>query len=49
MDSLSAEEIRAQILQQLAAEGFTGDAQVEVINGDGTQEIKIMLEETIED
>jgi hypothetical protein len=45
----SAEEIRTQILQQLAAEGFTGDAQVEVINGDGTQEIKIMLEETIED
>jgi hypothetical protein len=45
----SPEEIRAQILQQLAAEGFTGDAQVEVINGDGTQEIKIMLEETIEE
>lgn len=46
-DGATEEEIRAQILQQLADQGFTGDAQVEVINGDGTQEIKIMLEEEV--
>ncbi len=47
-DGASAEEIRAQILQQLADQGFTGDAQVEVITGDGTQEIKIILEEDVD-
>ena len=48
-EGASDEEIRAQILQQLADQGFTGDAQVEVITGDGTQEIKIMLEEDVEE
>jgi hypothetical protein len=46
-EGASPEEIRAQILQQLAEQGFTGDAQVEVIEGDGTQEIKIILEEEV--
>ena len=41
----SEEEIRAQILQQLAEQGFTGDATVDVINEDGLQEITIELEE----
>jgi hypothetical protein len=44
-DGASEEEIRAQILQQLAEQGFSGEAQVEVVEGDGTQEIKIILEE----
>ena len=46
-DGASDEEIRAQILQQLAEQGFTGDAQVEVTTEDGQQEIRIMLEEEV--
>lgn len=46
-DGATEEEIRAQILQQLAEQGFTGDAQIEVINEGGMQEIKIMLEEEV--
>lgn len=46
-DGASADEIRAQILQQLSEQGFTGDAQVEVIQGEGTQEIRVMLEEDV--
>lgn len=40
------EEIRQQILEQLAAEGFDGDADVDVIMDDeaGTVEIKMELE-----
>ncbi|HPF69389.1 MAG TPA: hypothetical protein PLQ13_01865 [Candidatus Krumholzibacteria bacterium] len=44
-DGASAEEIRAQILEQLAAQGVEGDAQVEVIDGDGTREIRVMIEQ----
>lgn len=46
-DGASDEDIRAQILEQLAAQGFHGDAQVEVITEDGMQEIKIILEEEV--
>jgi len=46
-DGSSDEEIKAQILQQLAEQGFTGDAEVEVITEGDTQEIKIMLEEDV--
>lgn len=46
-DGASDEEIRAQILEQLAEQGFTGDAQVEVITDGDQQEIKIRLEEEV--
>lgn len=48
-EGASGEEIREQILQQLAEDGYTGDAQVEVISQDGLQDIKIILEEDVDE
>ena len=39
----TAEEVRAEILAQLAAQGFSGDAQVEVIDTDGQRTINVEL------
>lgn len=46
-DGASAEEIRARILEQLAAQGFSGDATVEVIADGELHEVKIQLEENV--
>lgn len=43
------EEIRAQILQQLADDGFEGEAEVHVVNEGDTQKIEIIMTEDIED
>lgn len=43
----TAEEVREQILAQLAAQGFGGDAQVEVVDGeDGQRRVRIELHDT---
>ena len=43
----TAEEVREQILAQLAAQGFGGEAQVEVVDGeDGQRRVRIELSET---
>lgn len=44
-DGQSVEEIRAQVFQQLADQGFQGDAEVKVTAGDGRQTIEIELTE----
>ena len=44
VDGATAEEIRAQILAQLAAEGLADGAEVEVIQADGMTEIKVKVE-----
>jgi len=50
VDGATVEEIRAQILAQLAEQGVAeGDAQVEVIQQDGMTEIKIEVTEEVED
>jgi len=44
IDAGTAEEARQQILQQLAAQGFGGDAQVEVVDeADGRRTIRVEL------
>ena len=45
----TAEEIQAQILQQLAEQGFAGDATVEVVDEDGVQTINIELTDVVEE
>jgi hypothetical protein len=50
VDGGTAEEIRAQILAQLAEQGVAeGDAQVEVIQQDGMTEIKVEIQQEVED
>ena len=50
VDGATAEEIRAQILAQLAEQGVAeGDAQVEVIQEDGLTEIKVEIQQDVED
>ena len=50
VDGATEEEIRAQILAQLAEQGVAeGDAQVEVIQQDGMTEIKVEIEQEVED
>ena len=50
VDGTTEEEIRAQILAQLAEQGVAeGDAQVEVIQQGGTTEIKVEITEEVED
>ena len=44
VDGGTAEEIRAQILAQLAAEGLADGAEVEVIQADGMTEIKVKVD-----
>jgi len=44
VEGATAEEIRAQILAQLAAEGMADGAEVEVIQADGRTEIKLKVE-----
>jgi hypothetical protein len=47
IDAGTAEEARLQILQQLAAQGFGGDAQVEVVDdADGRRTIRVELSDT---
>jgi len=45
VDGETAEAVRLQILQQLAAQGFDGEAQVEVVDEDGLRTINIDLED----
>jgi len=50
IDGATEEEIRAQILAQLAEQGVAeGDAQVEVIQQDGQTEIKVEIQQEVED
>ena len=50
VDGATEEEIRAQILAQLAEQGVAeGDAQVEVIQEDGMTEIKVEIQQEVED
>ena len=50
VDGATEEEIRAQILAQLAEQGVAeGDAQVEVHMEDGQTEIKVQIEQEVED
>jgi len=50
VDGATEEEIRAQILAQLAEQGVAeGDAQVEVIQQDGRTEITVEIEQEVED
>jgi len=50
VDGATEEEIRAQILAQLAEQGVAaGDAQVEVIQADGKTEIKVEVTKEVED
>jgi len=50
VDGATEEEIRAQILAQLAEQGVAeGDAQVEVIQQDGMTEIKVQVTKEVED
>ena len=50
VDGATEEEIRAQILAQLAEQGVAeGDAQIEVIQEDGMTEIKIDIQQEVED
>jgi hypothetical protein len=47
VDAGTAEEAREQILQQLAAQGFGGDAQVEVVDdADGRRTIRVELSDS---
>lgn len=47
VDAGTAEEARLQILQQLAAQGFGGDAQVEVVDdADGRRTIRVELSDS---
>ncbi len=48
-DGATDEEIQAQVLQQLAEQGFEGDAEVNVSTRDGEQTIEIKLTEDIEE
>ncbi len=41
----TAEEVRQNILRQLADQGFTGDARVEFIEGDGHHTINVELDD----
>jgi len=45
----TVEEIQAQILQQIAEQGFTGDAVVEVHEEDGVQTINVELTDVVEE
>lgn len=45
IDRRGAEITRREILEQLRAQGFTGDAQVEVEDDDGKHRVKIRLEQ----
>jgi hypothetical protein len=45
LDREDAATARAQILERLRAEGFSGHAEVEVADQDGKREVKIRLEE----
>ncbi len=50
VDGATEEEIRAQILAQLAEQGVAeGDAQVEIIQQDGMTEIKVEVTTEVED
>ena len=50
VDGATEEEIRAQILAQLAEQGVAeGDAEVEVIQQDGMTEIKVKVTKEVED
>ncbi|MEN8008136.1 MAG: hypothetical protein ABFS42_14035 [Candidatus Krumholzibacteriota bacterium] len=50
VDGATEEEIRAQILAQLAEQGVAeGDAQVEVIQQDGQTEIKVQVTKEVEE
>jgi ABC-type phosphate/phosphonate transport system substrate-binding protein len=50
VDGATEEEIRAQILAQLAEQGVAeGDAQVQVIQEDGMTEIKVEVTKEVED
>jgi hypothetical protein len=50
VDGATEEEIRAQILAQLAEQGVAeGDAVVEVRMEDGQTEIKVQIEQEVED
>jgi hypothetical protein len=43
IDGETAEEVRAGILAQLAAAGFTGDAEVTVVDEDGQRTVNVEL------
>ena len=45
----TAEEIRMEIMKQLAAQGLEDGAEVEVIQQDGQTEIKVTVEKEVED
>ncbi|MBK8262333.1 MAG: hypothetical protein IPK80_13480 [Nannocystis sp.] len=47
LDREDAAAARAQILERLRAEGFSGHAEVEVADKDGKREVKIRLEERL--
>jgi hypothetical protein len=50
VDGATEEEIRAQILAQLAEQGVAeGDAQVEIIQENGLTEIKVEVQQEVED
>jgi hypothetical protein len=49
VEGATAEEIRAEVMAQLAAAGQAEGAEVEVILEDGLTEIKITVEEDVED
>ena len=48
IDGGTAEEIRAQIMAQLAADGMAEGAEVEVIQENGMTEIKVKVEKDVE-
>ena len=45
----TAEEIQAAILAQLAEQGFTGEAVIDVEQSDGVQTINVELNETVDE
>ena len=49
VDGATEEEIRLQIMAQLAAQGLEDGAEVEVIQQDGQTEIKVTVEKDVED
>lgn len=49
IEGATAEEIRAEVMAQLASQGLEDGAVVDVIQEDGLTEIKITVEEDVED
>jgi hypothetical protein len=47
-EEVSAEEAKAQILEQLAAEGVVGEVQVEVQDGAEGRQVEVRIEKTVE-